>query len=233
MGENKYYDNVFINCPFDKKYEPILRAVVFSVYHCGFTPRCALEASAATLRIERIYKIMGECRYGIHDLSRTELDSRHRLPRFNMPLELGIFLGARRFGLGQQKRKSFIILDRSEHRYKKYISDLSGYDLSYHSERAMNVVKILADWLPEKSGRRLPFRGDFVWKSFGEFEKDLPAMCRDLGLNKKALSYREYSELVSHWLRERALLLQAVQAEKQRGRKSKKAGRRRPNMPRY
>jgi len=32
-----------------------------------------------------------------HDISRTELNE-HSLPRFNMPLELGLFLGASRFG---------------------------------------------------------------------------------------------------------------------------------------
>ena len=49
--------------------------------------------------------MIADCRYGIHDISRTELDRDSGLPRFNMPLELGIFLGAKRFGAEEQKRK--------------------------------------------------------------------------------------------------------------------------------
>ena len=49
-------------------------------------------------RIDKLYGLIEACRYGIHDLSRTELDATPRLPRFNMPLELGIFLGAKRYG---------------------------------------------------------------------------------------------------------------------------------------
>lgn len=49
-------------------------------------------------RIDKLYGLIGECRYGIHDLSRTELDDVNQLPRFNMPLELGLFLGAKRYG---------------------------------------------------------------------------------------------------------------------------------------
>ena len=46
----------------------------------------------------KIYGLIEECRYGIHDLSRTKLDEINALPRFNMPIELGLFLGAMRYG---------------------------------------------------------------------------------------------------------------------------------------
>jgi hypothetical protein len=86
--------DVFINCPFDDDYRALFRAIIFAVIACGFRARCALEISdAATARIEKIYKIISECGYGVHDISRTELDEVNQLPRFNMPLELGIFLG--------------------------------------------------------------------------------------------------------------------------------------------
>ena len=44
-------------------------------------------------RIDKIFALIEQCRYGIHDLSPTELDAVNNLPRFNMPLELGLFLG--------------------------------------------------------------------------------------------------------------------------------------------
>jgi len=61
--------------------------------------------TAARRAVDKLYGLIEACRYGIHDLSRTELDKSHQLPRFNMPLELGIFLGARRYG-GAGKSRS-------------------------------------------------------------------------------------------------------------------------------
>jgi hypothetical protein len=39
--------------------------------------------------------MIAECDFSIHDISRVELDDHSRLPRFNMPLELGADLGLR------------------------------------------------------------------------------------------------------------------------------------------
>lgn len=88
-----YDDNVFLNVPFDNRYTELFRALVFTVQDCGFNARCALEAdNSADVRVEKLYRIIGECRFGIHDISRTSLDRASGLPRFNMPLELGLFL---------------------------------------------------------------------------------------------------------------------------------------------
>jgi hypothetical protein len=94
-----YARAVFINCPLDEAYQPIFQALVFAIHDCGFTARCALEAdNGGEVRIEKIARIIRSCQHGIHDVSRTEPDATNRLPRFNMPLELGLFLGARLFG---------------------------------------------------------------------------------------------------------------------------------------
>ena len=101
MESPQYARSVFINCPFDGEYLPIFRAVVFTVSVCGFVPRCSLEHDdASQVRLEKIYRLIGSSAFGIHDISRTELDGENQLPRFNMPLELGFFLGAKQFGSG-------------------------------------------------------------------------------------------------------------------------------------
>ena len=88
--------DVFINCPFDSAYRPLFEAAVFATFDCGFHPRCSLEIEdSSQVRIEKINRIIQQSRLAIHDISRTELDSTFQLPRFNMPLELGIFLGAK------------------------------------------------------------------------------------------------------------------------------------------
>ncbi len=116
-----YENNVFINCPFDEEYKPILEAIIFVVHDAGFIARCALEISnAAQNRYEKIVEIISKCKYGIHDISRTELAPENLLPRFNMPLELGIFLGCRKFGNAKHRMKVCLILDREPYRYQKF-----------------------------------------------------------------------------------------------------------------
>ncbi|MFO1102381.1 MAG: hypothetical protein U1E20_05695 [Methylocystis sp.] len=81
--------DVFINCPFSPDYSEFFQAIVFAVVRSGYTPRCARENDdGGEVRIEKICRIIRECRYG----------AASGLPRFNMPLELGLFLGARNFG---------------------------------------------------------------------------------------------------------------------------------------
>jgi hypothetical protein len=92
-------NHVFINCPFDPAYRPILNAILFAVIDLGFVARCALEEEdTGDFRLSKIERIIEECRYGINDLSAVSLDVVTGLPRFNMPLELGLFFGCKRFG---------------------------------------------------------------------------------------------------------------------------------------
>src|SRR5689334_14189639 len=93
-NEYSYNDRVFINCPFDEAYLELFRAAIFTTYQCGFFPTSSLaEENGLDNRIDKITRIIEECRYGIHDISRIEL-STSGLPRFNMPFELGLFYGA-------------------------------------------------------------------------------------------------------------------------------------------
>lgn len=132
-----YDDRVFINVPFDPRYKKLFDALVFAVHDCGFLARCALESDdGSRVRLDKRYAIIAECRYGIHDLSRVTLDTRYRLPRFNMPLELGIFLGAKRYGNPTQRKKSGLILERDPYRYQIYCSDIAGQDIRAHENRA-------------------------------------------------------------------------------------------------
>lgn len=135
VNEN-YNDNVFLNCPIDSLYKRLFDAMVFAVHDCGFIARCALEeADASQVRIEKIYNIIEECRFGIHDISRTESDHVSGFPRFNMPLELGVFLGAKKFGIHEHKRKKCLVVDREPYRYQKFISDISGQDIQAHNNQ--------------------------------------------------------------------------------------------------
>jgi len=70
MRKHDNFDtNVFVNCPFDDEYRPLLRAIVFTVLACGFTPRSALEErDAGVIRLEKIKRLITESRLSIHDI---------------------------------------------------------------------------------------------------------------------------------------------------------------------
>ena len=92
-------------------------AIGFAVHDLGFTARCSLEEDdGSEFRSSKIEWIIEECAFGIHDLSAVALDMATGLPRFNMPLELGLFLGCKRFGSGNQRKKRSGILDSEPYR---------------------------------------------------------------------------------------------------------------------
>ena len=148
MPQVQYQENVFINCPFDGDYDPMFKAVIFTVFVCGFTPRCAMEIDdASQVRFEKIARIIRDCKFCIHDLSRTQLDKETNLPRFNMPLELGLFLGAGKFGTSRQREKVCLILDCERYRYQSFISDIAGQDTRSHDNNPEMVIKHIRNWL--------------------------------------------------------------------------------------
>lgn len=201
MQSIHYNDNVFINCPFDANYKPLFDAMVFAVHDCGFIPRCALEEDdASEVRIDKIYNIIADCRYGIHDISRTELDEDSNLPRFNMPLELGIFLGAKRFGVEEQKRKKCLVLDREQYRYQQFISDISGQDIQAHNDKSQEVITHVRNWLRTASRRETIPSGSIIWRRYQEFIEKLPQTAQECQLTVEDLIFNDYILLVAQWL---------------------------------
>lgn len=201
MKSPNYNDNVFINCPFDSAYQELFDAMVFTVHDCGFIPRCALEEDdASEVRIDKIYNIIADCRYGIHDISRTELDGTSGLPRFNMPLELGIFLGAKKFGAEEQKRKKCLVLDREQYRYQQFISDIAGQDIQAHNDTPETVVKVVRNWLRNASRRETIPGGSIIWRRYRDFRRDLPQTAREYQLTVEDLIFNDYILLVAQWL---------------------------------
>jgi len=89
--------NVFINCPFDEDYLPLLRPLLFTLVYLGYSPRIASERSdSAENRVDKICGLIRESMYSIHDLSRLRAREVGEFYRMNMPFELGIEYGCRR-----------------------------------------------------------------------------------------------------------------------------------------
>jgi hypothetical protein len=194
--------NIFINCPFDDIYLPILYAVVFTVFDCGYIARCSLEIEdSSEIRIEKIGRIISECKYGIHDISRTELDKETKLPRFNMPLELGMFLGAKRFGDDEQRKKVCLILDKASYRYHSFISDIAGQDIQSHKNEEAEAIKVVRNWLRSVSGRVTIPGGKEILRRYLLFKSELPRLCKKVKLTVDEMIYNDYTNIVSIWLR--------------------------------
>lgn len=201
MAAQSYAACVFINCPFDDAFAPLRNAIVFAIYDCGFIPRCALEEdNSGNVRIEKIHKIISECKFGVHDMSCTELDGHNQLPRFNMPLELGVFLGAKRFGSGNQKYKNCLVLDREQYRYQQFISDIAGQDIRSHDGNAETAIGVIRSWLNTASGRRTIPGGRQIARRYEQFCQDLPEICRNVELDPDEVTYNDYSVFASDWL---------------------------------
>jgi hypothetical protein len=198
-----HYDiQVFLNVPFDKRYRKLLDALVFAVCDSGLVARCALEKDdGGQVRVEKLYDIIRDSRLGIHDLSRTTLDTKNRLPRFNMPLELGVFLGARHFGGSTQRQKSCLILDRDRFRYQIFCSDISGQDIRAHGNDVSQVLAAVRNWLQAniKLSRSLPGPSTLT-ERYLEFRRQLPFMCRHEGLKVFELTFLDYRQLVMTWI---------------------------------
>jgi len=197
-----YDSSVFINCPFDGQYRRLFRALVFTVQDCGFVPRCALEAQdSGEVRITKIKRIVRECRHGVHDLSRVELDVGSGLPRFNMPLELGLFLGAQEYGAREQKRKRCLVLDAWPHRYQEFCSDLAGQEVVAHGGSPEFVVAAVRDWLASwlcDLGMLVPGEAHMC-ERYREFSCDLRLLSRDLHLDPDRLLFAELRTLAQEW----------------------------------
>jgi hypothetical protein len=198
-----YEDSVFINIPFDRKYSRLSDAIVFAVHDCGFVARSALEVEdSGQARVEKILDIIEQSRFGIHDISRAGLDRNTKLARFNMPLELGFFLGAKRYGSERDRQKRCLVLDRERYRYRNFCSDISGQDIRAHGDDPRRTIRAVRDWLSShRSGVLIP-GGSVIFERYERFRAQLPQQARDLKLNHRELTFGDYAHLVVGWLTE-------------------------------
>ncbi|PWR21554.1 hypothetical protein [Zavarzinia compransoris] len=192
---------VFLNCPFDDAYRPLYQAIVFTVMALGYQVRMALEIEdSAQSRLAKIVGIIRETPYGIHDISRAGVDPDSGLARFNMPLELGLFLGAKAYGGTVQQRKIALILDTERHRYQRFISDIAGNDIQAHKDDPRNVVTKVRNWLATHAGAGTAVLGGAgVFAHYQRFLVDLPAIQDRLG-HDDDLPFVDYQTVVRHWL---------------------------------
>ena len=140
--------SVFVNCPFDEDYDHILQAVLFCLLRFGLKPRIATERSdAGESRINKILGLIQSSRYSIHDLCRCQARDEGEYYRLNMPFELGLDFGCRRYGGGRLATKVILVLEEQRYRYQAAISDLAGSDIEAHHGDYQLAVRKVRNWL--------------------------------------------------------------------------------------
>ena len=185
-----FIHSVFVNCPFDDDYFPLLRPLLFTLRYLGFSPRIALESmNSSQPRIQKIIELIASCRLAIHDISRMRAKEAGEISRFNMPFELGLDIGCAMYKSGKWKNKKCLILDEEKYRYQKAISDLSNSDIETHGNEPIRLVSCVRGWLVSEELGTGP-SGTDIWLNYNEFWLYL----------QKALKAREFTEPEIHQL---------------------------------
>lgn len=172
-SRSKTRRDVFVNCPFDADFKPLLDSILFVVIYLGFMPRLASERSdSSEIRLDKICELIEASTLSIHDLSHLK-PKRGEFSRMNMPFELGIDYGARTYGPADLANKKFLILGTTPHDFKIAASDLSGVDIKSHFDELFAAVRAIRDWFYETVDVKSAQPPKEIWYALEDFQRDL------------------------------------------------------------
>lgn len=138
--DSTYEKSVFLNVPYDQPYARLLPALIAGLVALGRIPRCALEIHGGA-RLDQIHDLIANCRSSINDLSRVTLSGPFRVPRFNMPFELGIA-----FSLAKTAGHRIYLFEAKERLLQSGLSDMNGYDAEVHGGSPDKIIDSILDW---------------------------------------------------------------------------------------
>jgi hypothetical protein len=174
--------SVFINCPYDAEFAPLMNAMLFATVCCGFVPRSANESgSVGTSRIDRIVDTLFASRFSIHDLSRCRGEGHEQLARFNMPLELGMAMALSRLTRKKKTRHEWFVLVPDGHAYHQFVSDLAAYDPAKYDGTVDTVVRRVMSWLITRDGAVAVLKPPQVLEALPDFQAAASKLEADWG----------------------------------------------------
>lgn len=197
-----FEQNVFINCPFDNDYKPILKSIVFCLVYLDFSPQLSETNNSADSRIEGIQNLIEKSKFSIHDLSRMKAAKKGELARFNMPFELGLDIGSKRFGNEELNTKSLLILDQERYRYQQSISDISGNDISIHNNEPENALRQIRNWIFKLRGQPID-SANKIWRLFNVFNGDFFQIAKENEISQEDINempWDEYCYYIQTWI---------------------------------
>jgi hypothetical protein len=92
VARRRRIESVFLNIPYDQSFEKLYLAYLVGLTQLGLRVNASLAVPNQG-RLETIIGLIEQSDFSIHDLSRIQLSK--GIPRFNMPVELGLALYAR------------------------------------------------------------------------------------------------------------------------------------------
>jgi hypothetical protein len=128
---------VFLNIPYDDQFEKLYLAYVVGLTQLGLDIHVTLAVPNQG-RLKRIVRLVQSSNVSIHDLSRTEIS--RGVPRFNMPLELGLALHHSHVTGGRHR---VYIFEKKPHRALRSTSDINGIDPHIHRGTVKGVMSCL------------------------------------------------------------------------------------------
>ncbi|MFT3937087.1 MAG: hypothetical protein QM726_25900 [Chitinophagaceae bacterium] len=194
--------NVFINCPFDKHYVPLLQPLLFTVVYLGLDPMISETKSSGQIRVEQIKKLIYNSKYSIHDISRSEALKENDLPRFNMPYEMGLDIGCQSYGKGKRALKKCLVLEKSKYHYLKVISDIAGQDIENHNDNPQVLIRKVRNWFAAVLNNHQP-SPTLIWEAYNKFFIDLTERLKAdafSGDDTESLPFSNFILLAREWI---------------------------------
>jgi hypothetical protein len=157
LPDGQFNRAVFVNCPFDAEYAPLLEAALFCLVYFGFSPRLANERiEAGENRLDKIVGMIRRSKFSIHDLSRCKAKESTEFFRMNMPFEFGIDVGLRRSGASHLAGKKFLVFEEKQYDLKRALSDIAGQDAEFHNGDYASVIKKVRAFFRVEAGLNVP-----------------------------------------------------------------------------
>lgn len=161
---------VFLNIPYDSKFEDLYVAYVVGLTQLGLDVTATL-AHPNQDRLAKIIELIEKCSFSIHDLSRIEAS--HGIPRFNMPLELGIALYR-----SAKAKHDVYVFESKAFRAQRSTSDINKMDPRIHNGSPKGVMSALLSlfWQPDN-----PMTVPEMLRSFRAVRAKLPLLLKNAG----------------------------------------------------
>lgn len=137
MPKPKKLESVFLNIPYDSLFEDLYVSYIVGLTQLGINVTATL-AYPNQDRLGKIIELIERSNFSIHDLSRIE--GSHGIPRFNMPLELGIALYRSKM---TKHRHAVYVFESKAFRAQRSTSDINRMDPRIHSGKPIGVMSSL------------------------------------------------------------------------------------------
>jgi hypothetical protein len=196
MARRKRVQSVFLNIPYDAQFEELHLAYIVGLTQLGLKINATLALPNQD-RLKRIVGLIEKSDVSIHDLSRIESPS--GVPRFNMPLELGLALFRSHITRGRHR---VFVFEKKAYRVQRSTSDVNGIDPQIHKGRPKGVMAGLRNIFYQSDGTTVPE----MLSSYRAVRRKLPELRRNAG-SRSLFEAAVFKELTVAALVERERIL--------------------------